>query len=258
MDKTFLSIESLKKFWRHGSKLAIDVSQLTINKGERIAIVGPSGSGKSTLLKLLAKDLRPNQGAIYFHGKDLSKWSARELSQHRAVLPQCVAMNLELPVNLIVSLGRVSSIDQTQKNVITLECLRLSNASHLTHVSYQVLSGGERARVQMARVFAQLWDVKDGLLLLDEPFAALDPYLQIKLLKNLDQFATERGITVMAVLHDVNQALQFFDRGLFIKNGQLLLNASLADISKQAFEELYGNQFLEFKTTAKQRFLIAQ
>ncbi len=100
--------------------------------------------------------------------------------------------------------------------------------------------------------------VKDGLLLLDEPFAALDPYLQIKLLKNLDQFATERGITVMAVLHDVNQALQFFDRGLFIKNGQLLLDASLADISKQAFEELYGNQFLEFKTTAKQRFLIAQ
>lgn len=258
MDKNFLSIESLKKFWRHGSKLAIDVSQLTINKGERIAIVGPSGSGKSTLLKLLAKDLRPNQGAIYFHGKDLSKWSARELSQHRAVLPQCVAMNLELPVNLIVSLGRVSSIDQTQKNVITLKCLRLSNASHLTHASYQVLSGGERARVQMARVFAQLWDVKDALLLLDEPFAALDPYLQIALLKNLDQFAAERRITVMAVLHDVNQALQFFDRGLFIKSGRIVKDDFLSKIPKESFEALYGNQFLELMTDTHQRFLMAQ
>ncbi|MEO0047135.1 MAG: hypothetical protein RLZZ410_94 [Pseudomonadota bacterium] len=258
MSNSFLNVENLKKFWCHGSKLAVDVSQLSIHKGERIAIMGPSGSGKSSLLKLLARDLYPNQGSIYFHGADLSKWSARELSQHRAVLPQCVAMNLDLSVNLIVNLGRVSRIDQTHTNSITEQCLRLSNASHLTHVSYQVLSGGEQARVQMARVFAQLWDVKDGLLLLDEPFAALDPYLQITLLKNLDQFATERGITVMAVLHDVNQALQFFDRGLFVKNGHLLLDASLTDISKEAFEELYENQFLEFKTAAKQRFLIAQ
>ena len=188
----------------------------------------------------------------------MAQWTARDLSHHRAVLPQSAAMNLELPVSLIVSLGRVSSIDQTQKNSITQECLRLSNASHLTNASYQVLSGGERARVQMARVFAQLWDVKDALLLLDEPFAALDPYLQIVLLKNLDQFATERRITVMAVLHDVNQALQFFDRGIFIKNGRILMDGSLSKISKESFEDLYGNQFSEFITDNKHRFLIAQ
>ena len=258
MDKTILSIENLKKFWCSESKLAVDISQLNINLGERIAILGPSGSGKSSFLKLIANDLRPSQGVIFFHGKNLAQWTARDLSHHRAVLPQSAAMNLELPVSLIVSLGRVSSIDQTQKNSITQECLRLSNASHLTNASYQILSGGERARVQMARVFAQLWDVKDALLLLDEPFAALDPYLQIALLKNLNQFATERRITVMAVLHDVNQALQFFDRGLFIKSGQLLVDASLDDISKHAFEELYGNQFLEFITDNKHRFLIAQ
>ncbi len=258
MDKTILSIENLKNFWCRESKLAVDISQLNINLGERIAIMGPSGSGKSSFLKLIANDLRPSQGVIFFHGKNLAQWTARDLSHHRAVLPQSAAMNLELPVSLIVSLGRVSSVDQTQKNSITQECLRLSNASHLTNASYQVLSGGERARVQMARVFAQLWDVKDALLLLDEPFAALDPYLQIALLKNLNQFATERRITVMAVLHDVNQALQFFDRGLFIKSGQLLVDASLDDISKNAFEELYGNQFLEFITDNKHRFLIAQ
>jgi iron complex transport system ATP-binding protein len=258
MDKTFLSIESLKKFWCHGSKLAVDISELNINVNERIAILGPSGSGKSSFLKLIANDLRPTQGSIFFHGKDLSQWTAPDLSHHRAVLPQSAAINLELPVSLIVSLGRVSSIDQTQKNVITLECLRLSNASHLTHASYQVLSGGERARVEMARVFAQLWDVKDALLLLDEPFAALDPYLQVALLKNLDQFATERRITVMAVLHDVNQALQFFDRGLFIKSGRIVKDASLSKIPKESFEALYGNQFLELITETHQRFLMAQ
>jgi len=258
MDKTFLSIENLKKFWCHGSKLAVDISELNINVNERIAILGPSGSGKSSFLKLIANDLRPTQGSIFFHGKDLSQWTARDLSHHRAVLPQSAAINLELPVSLIVSLGRVSSIDQTQKNVITLECLRLSNASHLTHASYQVLSGGERARVQMARVFAQLWDVKDALLLLDEPFAALDPYLQIALLKNLDQFAAERRITVMAVLHDVNQALQFFDRGLFIKSGRIVKDDSLSKIPKESFEALYGNQFLELMTDTHQRFLMAQ
>ena len=66
MDKTILSIENLKKFWCRESKLAVDISQLNINLGERIAILGPSGSGKSSFLKLIANDLRPTQGVIFF------------------------------------------------------------------------------------------------------------------------------------------------------------------------------------------------
>jgi iron complex transport system ATP-binding protein len=159
---------------------------------------------------------------------------------------------------LIVSLGRVSRASQSETEYIVCQCLELCKASHLLDRSYHQLSGGEKARVQMAKVFAQLWDVHGGALWIDEPFAALDPFLQIFLLKSLNQFISQRSLAVIAILHDVNHAMQFFDRALLIKNGQVLMDTQISEMQKESLEDLYENSFLEFKTINSERYFIAK
>lgn len=258
MTDGLVRIHQLKKRWPSSNNLALDIPRLHIDQSEKIAILGPSGSGKTTFLKILSKDLKIDEGEIYFLNQDLEDWSALELSHHRAVLPQSNEMGFDLPVRLIVSLGRVSRTSQSDTEYIVYQCLDLCKASHLLDRSYHQLSGGEKARVQMAKVFAQLWDVHGGALLVDEPFAALDPFLQIFLLKSLNQFISQRSLAVIAILHDVNHAMQFFDRALLIKNGQLLMDTQLSEMHKESLEDLYENSFLEFRTINAERYFIAK
>lgn len=258
MTDALVRIHQLKKRWSPSKNLALDIPRLHIGQSEKIAILGPSGSGKTTFLKILSKDLKIDEGNIYFLNQDLEDWSAFELSHHRAVLPQSNEMGFDLPVSLIVSLGRVSRTSQSDTEYIVYQCLDLCKASHLLDRSYHQLSGGEKARVQMAKVFAQLWDVHGGALLVDEPFAALDPFLQIFLLKSLNQFVTQRSLAVIAILHDVNHAMQFFDRALLIKNGQILMDTQISEMQKESLEDLYENSFLEFKTINAERYFIAK
>ena len=258
MTDALVRIHQLKKRWPASINLALDIPQLDIDRSEKIAILGPSGSGKTTLLKTISKDLKIDEGHVYFLNQELEGWSALELSHHRAVLPQSNEIGFDLSVSLIVSLGRVSRSCQSETEYITYQCLELCKASHLLDRSYHQLSGGEKARVQMAKVFAQLWDVHGGALLVDEPFAALDPYLQIFLLKSLSQFVTQRSLSVIAILHDVNHAMQFFERALLIKNGQLFMDTQISEMQKEYLEDLYENSFLEFKTTHAERYFIAK
>jgi iron complex transport system ATP-binding protein len=258
MTDTLISIHELKKYWSSTVQLALDIPNLHIGAAEKIAILGPSGSGKTTFLKTISKDLKINEGCIYFLNQSLEDWSAVDLSHHRAVLPQSNEISFDLSVDLIVSLGRVSRSCQSETEYIVYQCLDLCKASHLLNRSYHQLSGGEKARVQMAKVFAQLWDVHGGALLVDEPFAALDPFLQIFLLKSLSQFVTLRSLTIIAILHDVNHAMQFFDRGLLIKDGKLFLDTPISEIQKKPLEDLYENSFLEFKTINTERYFIAK
>jgi len=258
MTDALVRIHQLKKRWPSSKNLALEIPRLHISQSEKIAILGPSGSGKTTLLKTISKDLKIDEGHVYFLNQDLEGWSALELSHYRAVLPQSNEMSFDLSVSLIVSLGRVSRTSQSETEYIVYQCLELCKASHLLDRSYHQLSGGEKARVQMAKVFAQLWDVHGGALLVDEPFAALDPYLQIFLLKSLSQFVAQRSLSVIAILHDVNHAMQFFDRALLIKNGQVLMDTQISEMQKESLEDLYENSFLEFKTTHAERYFIAK
>ncbi len=256
MSEYMWDITHLKKFWGKSTQTAIAIHRLSVKPGEKIAILGPSGSGKSTFLKVLATDIKEYQGQIDFFDHPLTAYSATELSQRRAVLPQSTEVSFDLPVELLVGLGRISKSNGDDQSIIQAS-LNVANATHLIHQKYHELSGGERARVHLARVFAQLWEVRDGLLLVDEPFAALDPSLQIALLKNLDQFVSSRNIAVMAVLHDVNHAVHFFDRALFIKKGYLVADELLSEIKKESFEALYDTRFLEFTNDSSQRYFMA-
>ena len=189
--------------------------------GERIAILGPSGAGKSSLLKVISGEYATANGNLSLGGKPVESLGPAALSRVLAVLPQSYQNTFAMPVELVIGLGRLGRVAAGDSNQIVRQSATLARAEHLLHRTTADLSGGELARVHLARVFAQLWDVSGGLLLVDEPLAALDPGLALELFDRLSSFTRLRGHTLIAVLHDVQLALQEFDRLILIRQGQL-------------------------------------
>jgi iron complex transport system ATP-binding protein len=216
---------------------------MRVRCGERIAILGPSGAGKSTLLKLLAAERAVVEGQALFDGSPLQASSAARLAERRAVLPQAHGVAFGMPVNLVVALGRFArgahSLD-VQGPRIVAKALALAEAAHLSGRRFDTLSGGEQARVQIARVMAQLWDVQDGLLLVDEPLAALDPGLQLELLDALTRFTQERGHALIAIVHDINQALAGFERLWLLREGALVADLCADRAAVPVLADLFG------------------
>jgi len=213
---------------------------LHIRHAECVAIVGPNGAGKSTLLKLLAGTTKPSAGAIYFNAGRLEKRSAESLSRCRAVLNQSQEIAFALSVEQVIGLGRVASGDTSGKAEIVTRAAKLLGLKHLLARKVDTLSGGEWARVQLARVFAQLWDVEDGFILMDEPIAAVDPGQQDILLELLMQFARIRRLAVIAVLHDLNHALRYFSRMVLVHPSGELECVESGIGAKNSLERLYG------------------
>jgi iron complex transport system ATP-binding protein len=204
--------------------------------GERIAVLGKSGAGKSTLLKLIAREYRAHKGNIFINGAPIQQLLLSELSQMRAVLPQNIPIAFGLLSDLVIALGRVSAQNKAQG--FLEHAARMAKAHHLLGRYFNQLSGGEQARVHLARVFAQLWDVQDGLILVDEPVASLDPGLQYQLLDTIEEFASTRNHAVFAVLHDINHALNF-DRLLLVESGMITKDIPANQAALPYLEELY-------------------
>jgi iron complex transport system ATP-binding protein len=217
---------------------AFDVS---LRAGDRVAILGPSGAGKSTLLRLMVGDLPPLRGSVQLLGRELREWPRAALSRQRAVLPQSPAVAFGLPVELVVALGRVARDGAAAGGAqIVAAALHAAHAEHLLGRRFDTLSGGERSRVQFARVLAQLWDSANGLLLVDEPIAALDPGLQFELMDCLRDFAAARGHALVAVLHDIAQALDGFSRLWLVHQGRLVADLPAGRDALPQLEWLYG------------------
>lgn len=216
---------------------------LVLQRGDLVAILGPSGAGKSTLLKAMAGDSRVavSCGSVVLQGLALNALSPQDLASRRAVLPQSHSVAFGLSVELVVSLGRVAQGGDLRLPNIVHEALSMAKASHLLHRRFDTLSGGEQARVQMARMFAQLWEQREGLMLLDEPLAALDPGLQFELMDAIRAFALARRHALVAVVHDINQALGgSFDRLWLIRDGQLFADVPVGVEAIATLAELYS------------------
>ncbi|MBT0568869.1 ATP-binding cassette domain-containing protein [Curvibacter sp. CHRR-16] len=228
---------------------------LQLQAGERVAVLGPSGAGKSSLLRLLAAEWDSTQGHVHLQGRPMQHWSLPALSRARAVLPQSHEVAFGLPTDLVVGLGRVALHPDPQGAHIVRQAAAAAQASHLLGRRFDTLSGGEKARIQLARVLAQLWDVEGGLVLVDEPVAALDPGLQWSLLDALHAFVQQRGHALVAVLHDVQQALDGFGRWCLVQHG--VLQADLRDRQAllQALPSLYGVPFVQALTDTGQLLL---
>jgi iron complex transport system ATP-binding protein len=208
----------------------VDAVSIHLHAGEMTALMGENGAGKSTLLKVCTGEIQPgrrSRGTVTLAGKSLAHWKAIECAKLRAVLPQESNVAFQMTATEVVLLGRSPHCNgypgATDLN-IAREAMALVDVVHLENRLFPTLSGGERARVMLARVLAQIWTPwrdQPRCLLLDEPIAALDIAHQHLALDIVHTFAREQGVAVMAVIHDLNLALQYADKVALLKGGQL-------------------------------------
>jgi iron complex transport system ATP-binding protein len=206
--------------------LVKDVS-LTIAPGEFVVIMGANGAGKSTLLNMIAGGLIPSTGSVVLNGSAPGSYSTDALAKHRAVLSQHYEISFPLTVEEMVMMGRYAYFhDQPseQDREWVLRSLDAMQMRPFASRNYHSLSGGEAQKVQMCRVLAQLGDtnpVQPKWLLLDEPVSHLDVKYQHQLLHCAKE-KTRDHVGVIAVLHDINLALGYADRILFMKEGKMI------------------------------------
>ncbi len=200
--------------------------EISVGLGEFLAIVGPNGAGKSSLLNILANEIKTNNKKnIHFKNKILADWNLEELSKHKAKFSQHNAQDIPLLVADVVMMGRYPyfSSQPHQADFTSVEkAMSETDVSHFQKREYNSLSGGEKQRVHLARVLAQLDnDIENTLLFLDEPLNNLDIKHQYKTLELIKRF-TQNGNTAIVVLHDLNLAAQFADHILLMEKGQIL------------------------------------
>ena len=214
--------------WRD-EKLAVKVEHLSVNKGDVLAIIGPNGAGKSSLLLAIARLLKPRQGTICFNGFELNKRSDVEYRRHLGlVLQEPLLVDASVASNVAMGL-RFRRIGRDVIKKRTDLWLERFGISHLRSRSACNLSGGEAQRVSLARAFA----IQPNLLLLDEPFSALDAPTRINLLEDLHRILAETGTTTLFISHDLKEASQLANRMAILLNGRLRQQGTP--------EELYAN-----------------
>ena len=195
------------------SRVLVDCVNLEIRAGEVLGIIGPNGAGKSSLLKAIAGDLRYEGDMISAELRADPVSRARQV----AMLPQLSLLNFPYRVYEVVELGRIPHRSGKERDhQIVNQALALMDIHFLKQRLYTELSGGEKQRVQLARVLAQIWDAGDApnrahLLLLDEPTTALDLGHQQILMNAINNFAAQ-GVAVVMVVHDINIAARYADR----------------------------------------------
>ena len=211
-----------------GHRVLIDHVSASFEPAKLHLIIGPNGAGKSTLVRLLARLLRPGEGEVRYDGQDVAPRSQRELAQRRAVLSQAVEVAFSLPVRELVLMGRYPHFTARpglSDEQVCDEVMQFFDVAGMADRSYGTLSGGEKQRVQFARVLAQIWRPLEGttrLLFLDEPLTFLDIRHQIDFMQNLRVFAAQKDALVVGVVHDLNLAAQFADRLLLLHDGRIL------------------------------------
>lgn len=214
---------------------------LIADAGEVVALVGPNGAGKSTLLRVLSGLLRPSAGSVTIDGADITTLDRRAVARHVAVVPQVFETLFPFTVREIVALGRTSRLgpfgtlgaDDARAVARALDDI---GAVELADRRIDRISGGERQRAVLAMALAQEADV----LLLDEPTAHLDPAHQRATLERVVTLARERGLAVIAVLHDLNLATAFASRIVLLADGVVVRDGPPAHVIAP---ELIANVF---------------
>ena len=198
---------------------------LNIRPGGFYGIIGPNGASKTTLMNILSGILKPGQGDILFKGQAMMKYSPKELAQNIAVVPQEAMINFPFTALEVVMMGRNPFLNKfqgmsSQDIDIVLNCMELCKVTELANRPVTHLSGGERQRVIFARALAQL----PKLLLLDEATAHLDICHKLELLSLVRKLNREEGLTVVAVMHDLNLAAAFCPELICMLDGKIFIN----------------------------------
>ncbi|MFP7657899.1 MULTISPECIES: heme ABC transporter ATP-binding protein [Chryseobacterium] len=210
--------------YKHKEFHILDGVDVSLEYGEFLAIVGPNGAGKSSLLSVLANEVKSGKQKVLFKNKPVNEWNVVELSRHKAKFSQHNSNDIPLEVKDVVMMGRYPYFD-AQPRKEDLEAMNNmmyeTDVFHLKDREYNTLSGGEKQRVHLSRVLAQLQnDIAHKLLFLDEPLNNLDVKHQYKALEIMKSF-TKQANSAVVVLHDLNLAAQYADKILLMKSGRV-------------------------------------
>lgn len=244
---------------RVGSKSLIRDVSIGLSPGEFVAVIGPNGAGKSTLLGALAGDRPIAAGQVLLDDQPIAGWRKAALAHRRAVLPQHSSVAFDFTGRQIVRLGLLAhgALSDRQKDSIADRTLAETEALSFSDRPYTVLSGGERQRIQLARVLAQC-DADPAarpFLLLDEPIAGLDLAHQHAALASARRRA-ERGLGVLAVLHDLTMAARYADRVAIMEAGRLTaLGPVGATLDPAVLSRVFATPILRLQAGATTAFV---
>jgi len=241
-----------------GRRAVLRGLDLTVEAGELVALVGPNGSGKTTLLRAIAGTLPAEAGRVALFGRPIADWRRVELARRVAVLPQALALPDGFRVAELVEMGRAPHATRwlgssTQDAEAVERAMADADALDLAERHADELSGGERQRVLVAMALAQ----EPELLLLDEPTLHLDIAHQAALLASVARLQARRGLTVIAVLHDLNLAIAHAPRVAALGAGRIAVDGDPASVLHPAVvRELFGASLDEARTADGRRFLV--
>lgn len=228
----------------YGEKEVLHELSLNIPKGKIVTLMGANGCGKSTLFQLLTKNLKTKSGDIWFEKKNIEQMSLRDFSKKVAIVHQNNSAPGDLTVEQLVSYGRIPftkkgrSISKERDLKMIERALKITGTAGLRDKSIQALSGGQRQRVWIAMAIAQ----GTKTLLLDEPTTYLDVRYQLQILKLVKLLNQKLGISIIMVLHDINQALYYSDEIIALSTrGTMVTQGKPNDvITSDTIKKIYG------------------
>jgi len=236
----FLKTEGL--YLNYGKKQVVKNANIEIDNGEIVTLIGPNGSGKSTILKAISRYIKPSKGRILLDNIDIHKIDTKKVAKKIAVLPQIRNVPGDFTVEALVSYGRYphlkfgNRLKQEDHKIIDW-AISKTKIVDLKHRTVNTLSGGERQRAWIAMALAQ----KPEILVLDEPTTFLDISYQLETLELIKELNSTLGITIIMVLHDLNQAIRYSHKIYTIKDGEIYkYGSSKSVITKDLLNNVFG------------------
>lgn len=196
----------------------------TIPTGKLVGIMGANGAGKSTLLKTIASILPIKSGEIWFDNHKLTTMTAEQKSQQLAYLAQNTEIHWDLSVYDVIALGLPNPLNRAKEQEKVRSISETFSVSHLLEKSFRQLSGGEKARVQLARCCIK----NVPLLLADEPISALDPFYQIDMMEQLKSLTPSH--TCVVAVHHLSLAYKFCDEIILLNQGKIIANGETTGV----------------------------
>lgn len=242
----------------YGKEKILDDVSLKVKKGKITTIIGANGCGKSTLFNVMTKNLKPQKGLVLLNNEDISKISLKSFAKRVAIVHQYNTAPYDTTVETLVGYGRLAYSqfgisDKEEDEKYISYALESTELTELRNCNIAELSGGQRQRVWIAMALAQNTDI----LFLDEPTTYLDIKYQIEILRLVKTLNEKHNMTIVMVLHDINQAAFYSDEMIAMKNGKIIANGSPDNVlTEDVIKETYGIH-LDVEKVGGRNFIVA-